>query len=37
MDPLIDVTPLLPLPTFRYGPNDTRCPAEGAIVCNRER
>jgi len=37
MDPLIDITPQLPLPAIRYGPNDMRCAGEGAIVCHKER
>ena len=36
MEPLIDITPQIPLPTFTHGPNDPRCDAEGAIVCARQ-
>lgn len=34
---LIDVTPRLPLPKPTVGPLDPACPAEGIIVCDRER
>lgn len=35
-EPLVDITPKLPIPTYRHGPLDPQCHDEGAIVCNRE-
>ncbi|GAX84634.1 hypothetical protein CEUSTIGMA_g12055.t1 [Chlamydomonas eustigma] len=36
-EPLIDVTPQLPLPTWRNPPNHPDCQQEGAIVCENGR
>ncbi len=32
-EPLLDVTPQIPLPQWRAGPHETGCADEGAIVC----
>lgn len=32
-EPLIDITPQLPIPVYRALPNDPACAAEGSIVC----
>lgn len=36
-EPLVDVTPQLPLPAFSRGPLDAGCEDEGAIVCHNGR
>ncbi|GAX80213.1 hypothetical protein CEUSTIGMA_g7651.t1 [Chlamydomonas eustigma] len=36
-EPLIDVTPQLPLPTWRNPPNHPDCQQEGSIVCENGR
>lgn len=32
-EPLVDITPQLPLPTITAGPTDPNCEAEGSILC----
>jgi ABC-type transporter Mla subunit MlaD len=36
-EPLVDITPQLPIPTYSKGPLDPDCEREGAIVCHRGR
>ncbi|KAG1663370.1 hypothetical protein FOA52_007107 [Chlamydomonas sp. UWO 241] len=36
-EPLLDITPQLPLPTWSAGPADAGCDAEGTIVCANGR
>lgn len=36
-EPLIDITPRLPIPTSEFKPHDGGCDEEGAIVCHRGR
>lgn len=36
-EPLLDVTPQLPLPQWSVGPNHPECDQEGAIVCENGR
>jgi len=36
-EPLLDVTPQLPLPTWRAGPHEAGCADEGTIVCANGR
>lgn len=36
-EPLLDVTPQLPLPQWSVGPNHPDCDQEGAIVCENGR
>ncbi|KAK9861465.1 hypothetical protein WJX84_012121 [Apatococcus fuscideae] len=34
-EPLIDITPQLPIPTYTAGPMDSECEKEGKIVCHQ--
>jgi hypothetical protein len=36
-EPLLDVTPQLPLPAWKAGPHEPGCSQEGAIVCENGR
>uniref|UniRef100_A0A061RFD7 Atp-binding cassette superfamily n=1 Tax=Tetraselmis sp. GSL018 TaxID=582737 RepID=A0A061RFD7_9CHLO len=36
-EPLIDITPQLPIPDYKASPLDSKCEEEGAILCNKGR
>ncbi|KAJ9517518.1 hypothetical protein QJQ45_025002 [Haematococcus lacustris] len=36
-EPLLDVTPVMPLPAWRAGPHEPDCSKEGALVCEHGR
>mmetsp|Transcript_26472 Transcript_26472/g.57755 ORF Transcript_26472/g.57755 Transcript_26472/m.57755 type:complete len:394 (+) Transcript_26472:321-1502(+) len=36
-EPLLDITPQLPIPAWKHGPGDAECDKEGAVVCSNGR